>query len=339
MNKLVLGATFVLLTALLGSSSLYAQDRRHRDRDDSSRRAFTTYRGVFRGLSLNPTRMGVSVDPHQPTRYDETGARLTWVTHRSLAGDAGLEEGDIVTAINGQSLTSRLSTEVEEDFDRNESLPAQRLIAIARTLDPGDPLQVDFVRDGESQSVSFEAEEDRGGWMVSGRAPDVLFGWNDDGESRVLFESRLHDMTVRAGEVGRRALEQAEGMLRGITSRNLLIGDADFWGMGSGIGQCPPGVHTFARENSGCVAGVEIREITAGLGSYFQVDGGLLVMDAAGENPLGLKVGDVILEIGGREISSLRRLRRLVGSYEPGETITLTVMRAGNRVDLEGVLD
>lgn len=340
-RQLVSGVTFALLTVTLVSSNLDAQDRRRSTRDDSRRNAFTVYNGMLQGSS-NGGRMGVFVDQHQPTRYDESGARLTGVTRNSAAGEAGLEEGDIITSINGQSLTAELSAELEDEFDRNESLPAQRLMAIARELEPGDPLDIEYVRDGESASVSFEAEAASDGWMVLGgvpTAPDLSFGWNEGGEDRVRMESQLRGLTQSLRTQNHRALERSQGMLMELQGGNLRLGYGNVWASSRVLNACPSGSHMFMGDNAGCLVGTEIREIEAELGSYFDVDGGLLVVDAAVDNPLGLEAGDVILAIGGREISSFRRLRRLITSYEAGESITLTVMRDGSEVELEGTLD
>jgi len=339
-RTLVSGAAFALLAATLVTSSLEAQERTRRTHPRHERQDLTTYNTVMGDLSgnSNRARMGVHVDVHQPSRYDDRGARLVGVTRNSPARDAGLEEGDIITSINGLSLMSRLSDELEDDFDRNESLPPQRLQALVGEMEPGDEIDVEFIRNGEKESVSFEAEAASEGFLVMPTAPNFSFGWTSEGEDHGAFQLQLREFAERSEELGLRARERAEGILREFQGRTVFT-DGNTWRHDRVSGQCPSGSHSFVGDNAGCLVGAEIREIEAGLGSYFNVEEGLLVVDATEDNPLGLEAGDVILEIGGREIASFRRLRRLITSYEADETIQLTVMRDGGTVELEGILD
>lgn len=70
------------------------------------------------------------------------------------------------------------------------------------------------------------------------------------------------------------------------------------------------------------------------LGQYFGTERGLLVVRTGEENPLGLRAGDVILNIGGREPSSPTQAARILRSYEPGETVELDIMRNRERMRL-----
>jgi membrane-associated protease RseP (regulator of RpoE activity) len=306
-HRLNSAVTVAILALTVVSSSLGAQERRQRSRDLEGPRTFTVYSEAMQDYS-DRARIGVYVDRHQPTRYDERGARLKGIARHSPAQEAGLEEGDIITLINGQSLTSRLDDEIEAEFDGNASLPAQRLMAIARGLEPGDELKIEYLRNGEAESVSVEAEAGPVGLMRAPDAPALAFGWSSEGgDGRPRVASQLLDGGLWSG------LRMME--------------------------QCPSGAVPWIGDEAGCLLGAEIREIGTDLGAYFDVDDGLLVTDVAEENPLGLRAGDVIVEVGGRDISSFRRLRRLITSYEADETITLTVMRSGREIQLEGTLD
>lgn len=72
---------------------------------------------------------------------------------------------------------------------------------------------------------------------------------------------------------------------------------------------------------------MELVSLTPQLGAYFGTDRGLLVVRAPENDALMLLEGDVILAIGGREPSSPEHAMRILASYEPGETLELSIMR------------
>ena len=74
-------------------------------------------------------------------------------------------------------------------------------------------------------------------------------------------------------------------------------------------------------------ADAELASITPGLGRYFGTDKGVLVLRVPPDAGVGLEEGDVILEIGGRAPESGSHALRILRSYEPGEKVTLRVMR------------
>ena len=74
--------------------------------------------------------------------------------------------------------------------------------------------------------------------------------------------------------------------------------------------------------------------MTPELGRYFGTDEGLLLVRAPEDESLGLIDGDVILEIGGRKPSSPEHAMRILGSFEPGEELELTIMRQQRRRNL-----
>lgn len=72
---------------------------------------------------------------------------------------------------------------------------------------------------------------------------------------------------------------------------------------------------------------MEVVEMTEGLSRYFGTDKGLLVINAPKTSDLKLQEGDVIQSIDGREPSSVVHCMRILGSYQPGETLELKIMR------------
>jgi C-terminal processing protease CtpA/Prc len=80
---------------------------------------------------------------------------------------------------------------------------------------------------------------------------------------------------------------------------------------------------------------MELVQLTPELGSYFGTERGVLVVRGPNREGFGLRDGDVIIDIGGREPASPEHAMRILGSFEPGETLRMTVMRQQRRETLE----
>jgi len=80
---------------------------------------------------------------------------------------------------------------------------------------------------------------------------------------------------------------------------------------------------------------MELVSLTPELGAYFGTERGLLVVRAPDDDSLMLEDGDVILTINGREPNSPEHAMRILGTFERGETIELTIMRHRQQMTLE----
>lgn len=85
-------------------------------------------------------------------------------------------------------------------------------------------------------------------------------------------------------------------------------------------------------------ADMELASLTPRLGSYFGADKGILVVRAPADGALQLQDGDVILAIDGRVPSSGAHATRILGSYQPGEKLTLRILRQHKPLQLEATL-
>ncbi len=85
---------------------------------------------------------GFTVEPYVDEDSETAGLRVTEVAPGSKAAELGLQEGDLVTSMNGRSLWS------VDDFERAWRQPIQG----------GHMLR--YERDGERDLISFDAEED-----------------------------------------------------------------------------------------------------------------------------------------------------------------------------------
>ena len=79
----------------------------------------------------------------------------------------------------------------------------------------------------------------------------------------------------------------------------------------------------------------EFVTMTSELGEYFGTTKGLLVVSAPDDNDMGFRDGDVILDIGGREPQSPEHAFRILGSFAPGESLRVSIMRKQARQTLE----
>ncbi len=86
--------------------------------------------------------------------------------------------------------------------------------------------------------------------------------------------------------------------------------------------------------------GVRVQEVSSDLGDYFGVDEGegVLVLEVFDDSPAedaGLKAGDVILEIDGRDIEDPGDLVSYIGKQEPGDEVEVTYKRKRRTHTLE----
>ena len=82
-------------------------------------------------------------------------------------------------------------------------------------------------------------------------------------------------------------------------------------------------------------AQMQLVALTPGLGTYFGTNKGLLVVRAPEDATLQLKDGDVILDIGGREPTSPEHAMRILGSFQKGEPLKITIMRNKSKQTLD----
>jgi membrane-associated protease RseP (regulator of RpoE activity) len=88
----------------------------------------------------------------------------------------------------------------------------------------------------------------------------------------------------------------------------------------------------------GALAGMEVTTLTPQLARYFGADSGLLVVRAPKDDVYKLQDGDVILNIDGRIPTNGSHVTRILRSYQPGEKLTLRIMRDRKPMDLQVTL-
>ena len=109
--------------------------------------------------------------------------------------------------------------------------------------------------------------------------------------------------------------------------------------MAAPMAELPPRmIGPMQQPSLGQVGTMELTTLTPRLGSYFGTDHGVLVVRAPTHGVLKLQDGDVILSIGGRIPANSSQAMRILTSYDPGETITLLVMRQHHRIKMTATM-
>ncbi len=303
----------VLVCAVSVTPALGASQNRTRTRD-SRRTPLAPLLNIYTEQQSR-TRLGLYLDQGQSRRFDRDGALITGVMRDSPAEDAGLQNGDVITVFQGQVLTVPLpDSDVERDLDLDQSLPAQRLLALARDLEPGQTVEIRYLRDGASSTVSVEAEEfEFPEVRTFGVAPDLIWDgeWDGDRWSFGMHENFSGELADRLSVIRDR------------------LGD---------IQVIEPGRFNFSFGRTSA-EGVEFIDLNPELGEYFGSDNGVLVVEVDEDSTLGLMAGDVVLAVGAREAETVGRVLRLIRSYEEDEPIRFRIIRRGSELVAEGYVE
>jgi hypothetical protein len=181
MTRTWIVAAFAALT--LSPIAAWAQEA-PRPRPRPSPRARTRVEtgpfGVF-SFSDNRGRIGVVVKTEPDAADDKLGARIEAVTPGGPAEKGGLRAGDIITRFKGTALGG-VATESDD-----ASGPGMKLIELARALDPGDTVQVEYRRGSANNKATIVAEDLSGGGTWRGPG-DVRVEIPEMGEMDHMWE-------------------------------------------------------------------------------------------------------------------------------------------------------
>ncbi len=119
---------------------------------------------------MGKPRLGVTVGGNEEQGPVE-GVNILGVSPGSAADDAGLRAGDVITAVNGESLSAGGGTEAN-----------RRLLEFMKGVEEGDKLEVEYLRDGNVGKVEVEP-----------RIMDMhAYAWAGDGENFEFEMPRMH---------------------------------------------------------------------------------------------------------------------------------------------------
>lgn len=268
----------------------------------AAREAFMRYRetapeaGVFSNLlrAAQGSIIGVSVDP-RPRETDRWGAYVAGVTPNYPADRAGIRAGDIITKVDGQSLTSGRT---ERAASEDESLVWLRLSEIVRKLEAGKPVDLEYRRNDRNERTRVTPIADNA--LFTARvAPSGSFGLaSPGGEGGVTWRGSAPTITT-VPPSGRSMIAVAPSA----------------------------GGSSYYFNVAGVIANLELAPMNEKLGSYFGTGRGVLVISAPEEHNLGLQPGDVITTVDGRAVATPGELIRVLRTYDKDREFTMQVMR------------
>jgi S1-C subfamily serine protease len=304
----------------------------------------------------------------------DEGVVVREVSAESAAEAAGLQVDDVITAINGDAVTTNAD-----------------VAAIIGDLKPADAVTIEVTRGDET--LTLEAE--LGSQPADSTAAPVPFGrgfnlrdavlvYNDDDgvwEIHMLSEdSPLYDAGLRIGDVIT-ALDgetydpdSLSGYLAGLDADAVVVVTVDRDGetldlevpadeldvlggvimrFGRGGINGMPGMRDYGFENMpdfgrGMMFGraymglsyTMLDEDTAAE-NELEVTEGALVISVVADSPAaeaGLQEGDVIVAVEGEVVDARRTLSERIFAYDPDEVVTLDVIRAGETIQIEVTL-
>lgn len=136
-------------------------------------------------------RLGLMLDGQPDSAADSAGTRVRSVVPGSPAAAAGLEQGDVITKVNGTAVDG-----------------ARKLMRLARGIQPGDTVRIEYRRAGQTKSATLVADRmERRVAMSFRRMPGFGPGGGpDDGDrapGMMMMFHRHHPGGLRLTEVGK----------------------------------------------------------------------------------------------------------------------------------------
>lgn len=180
----------IVTVAALAAVTLWPEVPAAQETPRSRPRARTEQRGFT--FSFNRGRIGVIVNTDADADGDKVGARIDGVTPGGPADKAGLKAGDVISRFGGTALGG---VAAEND---DESGPGMKLIELARALDPGDTVQVDYRRGTDARKATIVADDVR----FWGSGPEIQIPDFDFDPPRVYVGPGTGFGMVRGGAWG-----------------------------------------------------------------------------------------------------------------------------------------
>jgi C-terminal processing protease CtpA/Prc len=251
----------------------------------------------------------------------DVGIKVLGVSPDGPSERAGLQQGDVIIALDGRVLAA-----VEESGNtRNGMRIAMKDIKV------NEPVIVSVERGDKTIDLTVVPEvREPLGWHTVTRFPSAPESPGEviSIERIVVPQIDTEALTEQIEQIRIEIAERGELM----TTRELVPhGDFEFeFHEMSELGDLA--LHEAnVWFGMPMTRGLKLAEIDPDLGEYFKTDRGVLVLKARTDNDLQLESGDVILQVGDTEVNSPAEFMRALREIESGEELTIDIKR--NRKD------
>lgn len=307
----------VLAASALAAATVWPAVVMAQEREEDSLR-YVLYRAV--ASDVRPI-LGVYV-----ATSGETGLRVTSVMEGWPAVEAGIREGDVIVSIDGHELAEPLEEEAERGLPAGGSLRERRLRALLKAAPEGEAVEVTLRRNGETMGFTVVPR-----MFTADVQPSVDWRYYPSWGSldSVGLQWQLEALAEEIREHSERFRDQYERIRERPETRYRFHGTP--------LASRSLEVHWDGTRRSGR-HGLDLLELNPELGSYFGTDEGVLVADVEDDSTLGLRPGDVIVGLDGREVVDIARLYRILDSYEDDEEIGFRIWRDGAETTVTGTI-
>ena len=253
----------------------------------------------------------IHIDDNKPrlgfmANVEDDGWKIMSVVPESGAADAGMQKDDVVISINGQSTTKG-------------GLGLTEFVAVDQK--EGDVNEVTVLRNGKQLKLNVAAK------VLD--SPDVIMEmsgghhWKSADGKEFVFKTGKMDEMFKGLHVD---VEHLGKMVEGLGDHDIRVvttGDADaYFFAGSKMNQWLGNNHHFST-------------VTENLGKYFGTKQGVLVLEVDKNNKLGLKDGDVIQAINGKDVKTPKDVIKIMSGFKNDESFEIEIIREKETLYLE----
>lgn len=322
--------------------------RAHRELREATREIARAHRDVARSSDLHTVVREVNLGDRAVLGVilgseSAEGVAIVGVSPDGPAERAGLEAGDVLLSIRGESLAG--------GGPRKEKGRAT-LFRVMDDTKPGESVAVTVSRGGETRNFDITAERrEPSSWQTLIRIPEAPVAPPADGATVAPGAPIAADaphVVVERIEVPRIDEEALNARIQALNDelkthqfmfvtpdgeeleieRELVLPD----GFDAEVAEYSELAGRALREANIWFGlphsqGLELVEINEGLGTYFKTERGVLVVKARADNAYQLESGDVVLEINAKPVDSPTDLMRALREIEPGSEVRIAIKR------------